>query len=61
MTGDRLLAAEVRSLEAEESSTDVDTLLFQLAACQQYAAGGGGRTYAAEDLSGARCGVVWKL
>lgn len=49
VTGDRLLAAEVRTLEAEESSTDLDTLLFQLAACQQLAAGGAGREYTPED------------
>lgn len=52
VTGDRLLAAEVRTLEAEESSTDLDTLLFQLAACQQLAAGGAGREYTPEDREG---------
>lgn len=46
----------MRSLEAEESSTDADTLLFQLAACQQYAAGGAGREYTPEDLAGEACG-----
>lgn len=54
VTGDRLLAAEVRTLEAEESSTDLDTLLFQLAACQQFAAGGAGREYSPEDREGER-------
>lgn len=50
MTGDRLLAAEVRALESEESATDVNTLLFQLASCQQYSAGA--RDFSAEDRQG---------
>ncbi|PRW58718.1 copper responsive regulator 1 isoform A [Chlorella sorokiniana] len=49
VTGDRLLAAEVRTLEAEESSTDLDTLLFQLAACQQFGGGAAGREYTLDD------------
>ncbi len=60
VTGDRLLAAEVRTLEAEESSTDLDTLLFQLAACQQFAAGNSGREYTPEDREG-KDRRVWML
>jgi hypothetical protein len=58
VTCDRLLISEVRALEAEERATDVDTLLFQLAASEEYAAaaaagsGQQGRERTPEDLQG---------
>ncbi|KAL4859578.1 Teosinte glume architecture 1 [Chlorella vulgaris] len=38
LTRDRGLVAEVRSLEADKGATDVDTLLFQLAAAEEHCA-----------------------
>ena len=55
VTSDGLLISEVRALEAEEGATDVDTLLFQLAASEEYAAAGTGqqgRERTPEDLQG---------
>ena len=64
VTSDRLLISEVRGLEAEEGATDIDTLLFQLSASEEYAAAGArgadggrqqgqqGRERTPEDLQG---------
>ncbi|KAL4430673.1 hypothetical protein ABPG75_005929 [Micractinium tetrahymenae] len=49
LTSDLQLAAELRALEAEEAPGDVDTLLFQLANCEQWVAGAGRREFRPED------------
>ena len=64
VTADRGLAGEVRALETEEEAAvaggvDVDTLLFQLAASEEYSGGGEGqRQYAPEDLTGGLRGAL---